>query len=150
MPILGSRTYKLFSSVVSVSAKPKQLTTKIKLEGRAGSYMNNVQVTVQPTPPGTFTGTSYSTSLIILSSWNWFDSTTSIDAANISSGNPLYPLFLNNHQKPLSLQLTSSSYLTYIPFTLAGPNSSPFVVFLNNVKLPYTHDLPYYSMLLVD
>lgn len=150
MPVSGSRTYKKFSTVVAVSAKPKQLTTKIQLAGRAGSYKNDVEVTVQPTVAGSFSGTSFSTSLIILSTWNWFDSTTLIDSANISSANPTYPTFINNHQKPLSLKLGTDSYLTYIPFTRTGPNTSPFSVFFDSVKLPYTHDLPYYSILLID
>ena len=42
MPVSGSRTYKQFSTVVAVSAKPKQLTTKIQLAGKAGSYKNDV------------------------------------------------------------------------------------------------------------
>jgi len=150
MPVSGSRTYKQFSTVVAVSAKPKQLTTKIQLAGKAGSYKNDVEVTVQPTIAGTFSGTTFSTSLIILSTWNWFDSTTIIDTANISSATAGYPTFTNNHQKPLSLQLGPESYLTYIPFTRSGPNTSNFSVYFDSVKLPYTHDLPYYSMLLID
>jgi len=149
-PVAGSRTYKQFLTVVAVGAKPKQSTTKILLAGNAGSYKNDVQATVQPATSGSFSGTSFSTSLIILSTWNWFDSTTMIDTANISSASPGFPIFTNDHQKPLSLQLSNSSYLTYIPFTRTGPNITPFNVYFDSVKLPYTHDLPYYSMLLID
>ncbi len=150
MPVAGSRTYKQFLSSVPVSAKPKQVATKIQLAGQAGSYKNDIEISVQPAGTGTFSGTSLSTSLIILSTWNWFDSTTSIDSANISSLVVNYPQFSNNHQKPLSLKLGTDSYLTYIPFTTSGLHPTSFSVYFDGVKLPYTHDLPYYSMLLVD
>jgi hypothetical protein len=150
LPVSGSRTYKQFLSMVAVSAKPKQLGTKLQLAGQAGSYKNDIEFTVQPAATGTFSGTTLSTSLIILSTWNWFDSTSSIDSSNISSVTALFPQFVNNHQKPLSMKLGTDSYLTYIPFTTTGLHPSSFSVYLDSVKLPYTHDLPYYSILLVD
>jgi hypothetical protein len=70
-PKLGSPTYKIFTSFVSVSSKPKRTNTKIQLTGNAGSYKDNVTITVSPAS-GTFSGTTYSTALIIVSSWNWF------------------------------------------------------------------------------
>lgn len=48
------------------------------------------------------------------------------------------------------MKLSTDSYLTYIPFTTAGAHPGNFSVYLDSVKLPYTHDLPYYSIALVD
>lgn len=72
LPVSGSRTYLLPASV-AISAKPKQTSTKLQLAGRAGSYKNKIELVVVPAPSNTFTGTKFSTALIILSAWNWFD-----------------------------------------------------------------------------
>lgn len=50
----------------------------------------------------------------------------------------------------MSLKIANEQYLTYIPFTKAAGAPLSFSVFFDNVKLPYTHDLPYYSILLID
>lgn len=150
IPAPGSRTYKDNTLSVPISTKPKQLATKIQLAGKAGSYQNDVRMDIQPFPSGTFSGNTFSTSLIILSTWNWFESSTIIDTANISSPTLGYPTFTNDHQTPLSLQISPNSYLTYIPFTRTSPNPTFFSLYFDSVKLPYSYDLPYYSIALVD
>ncbi len=136
---------------VLVSAKPKQTGTKILLAGQAGSYKNNIELKVEPATTLSFLGTKYSTSLIIVSSWNWFDTTTVYSSVTLTNTTSGYPTFTqNDHQKPLSLQLGKEQYLTYIPFIKSVQNPLNFSVFFNNVKLPYTSDLPYYSIQLID
>lgn len=101
-------------------------------------------------PTASFFGNSYSTALIITSTWNWFDSTSFINTANLSMSGASYPTYTNDHQKPLSLNIGTDLFLTYIPFTTTGALATAWSLFLDNIKLPYNHDLPYYSIVLVD
>lgn len=73
---------------MSVSSKPKQLSTKIQLNGYAGSYKNSVNLLISPT--GAFSGNSYSSSVIITSAWNWFDSSSVYNSTTLASTNPQY------------------------------------------------------------
>ena len=41
-------------------------------------------------------------------------------------------------------------YLTYIPIETAGVYATEFSIYMDSIKLPYSHDLPYYSIYLVD
>lgn len=146
-PVVGKRTY-LAPANVAVSAKPRSASTKIQLAGQAGSYQNKIELKVVAALINSFQGTKYGTSLIILSSWNWFDSTTVYNSASFSAAGG-YPTFTqNDHQRPMSLMLAKDQYLTYIPFLKTGPTA--FSVYFDNVKLPYTSDLPYYSIQLID
>lgn len=45
---------------------------------------------------------------------------------------------------------TSQKYLTYIPILTTGAYNLQFLITLNSIKLPYTFDLPYYNIYLVD
>lgn len=90
---------------MAVSVKPKQLTTKIQLAGQAGSYKNDIKLVVTPSTLNTFRGTNFRTALIILSTWNWFDSTTIYSTPTVTTSATTPPVFTNDHQKPLSLQL---------------------------------------------
>lgn len=45
---------------------------------------------------------------------------------------------------------TSQKYLTYIPILTTGSFNTQFLITLDSIKLPYTFDLPYYSIYLVD
>ena len=148
--MVKKRTY-LEPANVLVSAKPKQAATKILLAGQAGSYKNKIELRVEPALTLSFYGTKYSTSLIILSSWNWFDTTTVYNSASLTLLPAGYPTFgQNDHQKPMSLQLGKEQYLTYIPFIKNVQAPLNFSVYFDNVKLPYTSDLPYYSIQLID
>lgn len=44
----------------------------------------------------------------------------------------------------------NQKYLTYIPLQTSGVYNTQFLLYMNGVKLPYTHDLPYYSIYLID
>lgn len=88
MPVFGAPTYLSLSALVSMGSLPLQSGSKIQLAGQAGSYQNNVSITVSPT--GTYSASSYSSGLIIMSTWNWFDSTSSYNLWSTSNVNPVY------------------------------------------------------------
>lgn len=50
----------------------------------------------------------------------------------------------------MSMQLAKDQYLTYIPFKKTDNSQYDFSIYFDNVKLPYTSDLPYYSIQLID
>lgn len=82
-----------------------------------------------------------------MSSWVFFDSITAFSSASLLNANPVYA---NVEQTPFCIKITSSSYLTFIPFKTSTTYASTFYIYFNNVKLPYNLDLPYYSISLVD
>jgi hypothetical protein len=88
MPVGGAPTYLSLSALVSMGSLPLKNASKIQLAGQAGSYQNNVSITVSPT--GTYSASSYSSGLIIMSTWNWFDSTSSYNLWSTSSVNPVF------------------------------------------------------------
>lgn len=93
------------------------------LAGEAGSYMDNIQIYITP-------------------------GSASFDAASLESANPI---FANVEQTPMYIFMEEySSYLTYIPLKTTGVYSSQFNFSLDSIKLPYNHDLPYYSIYLID
>lgn len=144
MPAVGTTTY-LLPENVAVYSKPKSTSTLLNVAGKAASYMSNISFSVSPS--GSFAGNSYSSALIVVSNWNFFDSTSSLASTSLSS---VDPIFANVEQTPLSLQLTSTNYLTYIPFTTTAGYSTLFNIYFNSIKLPYNLDLPYYSVQLID
>ena len=125
--------------------KPKQAAMQLNIAGLAGSYASNVSFTVVPS--NLFQATSYSACLIVMSSWKFLDSLTTLSSTSLSSSNPQ---FANVEQTPVSLQISSSNFLTYIPFKTTAGYSTAFNIIFNNIKLPYNLDLPYYSVTLVD
>jgi hypothetical protein len=144
MPALGSTTYLVPASIM-VYSKPKQVAMQLNIAGLAGSYKSNVSCTIAPS--GSFAGTTYSTALIVMSSWQFFDSLTTLSATSLAS---VDPQFGNVEQSPLSIQISPTSYLTYIPFKTTAGFSLPFNIFFDHLKLPYSLDLPYYSVSLID
>lgn len=46
--------------------------------------------------------------------------------------------------------MNNGNYLTFIPFKTIGVYTSEFTIYLNSIKLPYSDDLPYYSICLID
>ena len=144
-PVSGNPTY-IEPASASLTAKPKVLTNKIQLAGYAGSYKSNVNITI--TPGASYSGTTYSSSLIVVSDWNWFDATSSFSSLSLASANPT---FANVEQTPKSIYMSrNQKYLTYIPLKTTSAISSQFLIYMNSLKLPYTDDLPYYSIYLVD
>lgn len=107
--------------------------------------MSNIDFTVSPS--SIFSGTSYSTALIVMSSWQFYDSSTTLSSTSLASVNPVYA---NVEQMPICIKITSSSFLTYIPFRTSGVYATDFNIRFDNIKLPYSLDLPYYSVSLID
>lgn len=143
-PTSGNPTYLVPQNIL-VYSKPKQSAMQLNIAGLAGSYMSGISFTVSPS--GTFNGNGYSTGLIVMSSWQFFDSNTALSSTSLSSVNPI---FANVEQTPLFLKISSTSYLTYIPFKTTAVYATNFNINFNNIKLPYNLDLPYYSVSLID
>jgi hypothetical protein len=109
--------------------------------------MNNISVSITP-GSGSYSALTYAAALMILSDWELFDENSAFSSDTLLSADPL---FRNDEQTPLSIALEEySSYLTYIPLGTVGTYSSQFTFYLDNIKLPYNHDLPYYSIYLID
>lgn len=143
-PVSGQPTY-LMPNNIAVYSKPKQNAMELNIAGLAGSYKSNIKFTVVPS--ASFSGNSYATAVIVLSSWQFFDSLTVLNAISTSSINPT---FGNIEQTPLSLKISSTLFLTYIPLRTSGVYSTVFNIVFDNIKLPYNLDLPYYSVSLID
>lgn len=56
--------------------------------------------------------------------------------------------FGTNNRAPLGLYMTGGMYLTIIPLTYVAYNSN-FNIYLDNVHMPYTYDLPTYYIYVV-
>lgn len=124
-------------------------TNKIQLAGKAGSYKDGVNITITPGTPTYSAVSSYSSALIVVSDWQWFDSTSAF--SSLSTTPPGNPLFRNIEQTPKSIYMpVNQKYLTYIPLQTSAVYNTQFLLYMNGVKLPYTHDLPYYSIYLID
>ncbi len=113
-PTGGSST-QITPQNIQVYSKPKKSTMKLNIAGLAGSYVSNVKFTVSPS--SSFNANGYSSCLIVMSSWQFFDSNTALSATSIASANPQ---FANIEQTPLCLKISSTSYMTYIPFKTTG------------------------------
>ena len=44
----------------------------------------------------------------------------------------------------------NQKYLTYIPLKTTSSITTQFLIYMDRVKIPYTDDLPYYSIYLID
>lgn len=71
---------------ISVYSKPQRTSMQFNVMGLAGSYKSNVTFTVQPS--SSFTPTTYSAGLIVKTSWQFYDSLTSLASSSLSS---VYP-----------------------------------------------------------
>lgn len=130
---------------ILVYSKPKKATMQLDIAGLTGSYKSNINFTVSPSL--LFAGTTYSTALIVMSSWQFYDSTTALSSHSLLIANPT---FANIEQTPICIKITSSSFLTYIPFKTTAGYTTDFDINFDNVKIPYSLDLPYYSVSLID
>ena len=145
-PISPNPTYRSAAGVL-ISSKPEVLTNKMDLAGEAGSYMDNIQIYITP-GSASFDADTYAAALMIVSDWMVFDENSGFSAASLASANPI---FANVEQTPMYIFMEEySSYLTYIPLKTTGVYSSQFNFSLDSIKLPYNHDLPYYSIYLID
>lgn len=111
--------------------------TNISLQGKAGSYRDNVTINVASSS----ISTNYLSYIVISSSWLLFENDkTSYTTSTVSSTNPQ---FYSIYQSPLSLKTIGNMYLTIIPFKITS-GLSTFSLKLNGVHLPYHYDLPNY------
>lgn len=118
---------------------------QLNIAGLAGSYSSNSKLTVAPS--ATYQGTTYSSCILIVSSWQFYDSLTALSATSLGA---VDPHFANIEQTPLSIKISETSFLTHIPFKTLGVYATNFDIILDNLKLPYNLDLPYYSISLID
>lgn len=144
MPTSGASTY-LTPVNILVYSKPKQAAMQLNIAGLAGAYKSNVNFTIAPS--GSFNGNSYSSAVIVLSSWQFYVGSSALASTSLGSADPQ---FANVEQTPLTIKISSTSYLTYIPFKTTGVYSSNFNIVLDNIKFPYSLDLPYHSVSLID
>ena len=86
-PGAGNAT-QLTPQNIQVYSKPKQSTMKLNIAGLAGSYVSSVTFTVAPS--SSFNANGYSSCLIVMSSWQFFDSNTALSATSLASVNPQY------------------------------------------------------------
>lgn len=100
MPTVGAPTY-LTPANILVYSKPKQAAMQLNIAGLAGSYDSNVSFTVAPS--ASFNGNGYSTALIVMSSWQFFDPTTALHNTSLNSADPQ---FANVEQTPLFIKIS--------------------------------------------
>jgi len=146
-PTMGASTY-LTPANILVYSKPKQTAMQLNIAGLAGSYKSNVNFTISPS--ASFNGNSYSSAVIVMSSWQFYVSSSSLSPTSTASVDPQFANVANVEQTPLTIQVSSTSFLTYIPFTTTGVYGSNFNIVLDSLKFPYSLDLPYYSVSLID
>lgn len=87
LPTAGASTYLVPQNIL-VYSKPKQSQMQLNIAGLAGSYGTNISITVAPS--ASYNANGYSSALIIMSSWQFFDSTTSLTTTTLSSVDPAY------------------------------------------------------------
>jgi hypothetical protein len=143
-PTSGASTY-LTPVNILVYSKPKQTAMQLNIAGLAGSYKSNVNFTIAPS--ASFNGNSYSSAVIVMSSWQFYVASSTLSATSLASVNPQ---FANVEQTPLTIKISSTSFLTYIPFKTTGVYGSNFNIIFDSIKFPYSLDLPYYSVSLID
>ena len=109
--------------------------------------MDDIQFEI--TPGGaSFNADTYAAALMIVSDWKVFDENSQFSAASLANVNPI---FANVEQTPMHIYMEEyTSYLTYIPLKTTGVTTSQFNFSMDSIKLPYNHDLPYYSIYLID
>lgn len=87
VPTVSNPTY-LSPQNILVYSKPKKAAMQLNIAGLAGSYMSNISFTVSPST--SFNGNGYSTALIVMSSWQFFDSSTVLASTSLASVNPAF------------------------------------------------------------
>lgn len=137
-------TFTWTPSAATYTTKTQVSTTLVQLSGKAGSYADSIQVDIAPVAT-TYSLTTSPSAIIIVSSWQLYNSLSSL---NSTSNNNSVLTFGADENSPLFLTMTPTNYLTFIPF--AASTTTAFSFFINNLHLPYTYDLPYYSIFLTN
>ena len=111
-------------------------TMSVDLEGKAGSYRNNVSISVAGTLP-----TGNHNFLVISSAWSLFENGKS--AYTTATTGLSNPTFYTDHLSPLSVLMGDGMYITVIPFTCSSTIYS-FTMWIDNLHMPYHYNLPNY------
>lgn len=120
----------------------EQSTMQIDLEGKAGSYRNNVSITVT----GNINTGSHNF-LVISSAWSLFENgIATYTSATTAMANPT---FYTDHLSPLSVLMGEGMYITIIPFTCSSYLST-FTMWVDNLHMPYHYNLPNYYIYLLE
>lgn len=87
--VVGNATAtQLTPQNIQVYSKPIQSTMKLNIAGLAGSYVSSIKFTVAPS--SSFNANGYSSCLIVMSSWQFFDSNTALSATSLASVDPQF------------------------------------------------------------
>jgi hypothetical protein len=109
------------------------------MSGKAGSYRNNVSISVW-NPSVNVGGISF---LVLSTQWSFFEmSVSKLTTATLAMTNPT---FGSNNMSPLSTYMTNGMYITVIPFVYTS-SVSLFNIYCDNVHMPYNYDLPSYFL----
>ena len=87
-PTAGNPTY-LSAATAILSSKPKVTTNKMILRGKAGSYKDDVETKITPGAPS-FSATTYSAALMIVSEWQFFDDSSTFASTSLASADPIF------------------------------------------------------------
>jgi hypothetical protein len=143
-------TYMFIQQLVAYSPTGASYTSKtisntmmLELSGKAGSYPASMIGDIAPVSG--FYALSGSSAIIISSTWSLYNNLTHL-AANLQNNNSALTFGIDN-DLPLSVYM-GSNYLTFIPFTTSS--TTPFSFNIYSLHLPYTYDLPYYSIFLTN
>jgi hypothetical protein len=113
------------------------------ITGKAGSYRKNVSVALYNNGIQTG-GESF---LFLSTQWSFFENgVSSLSNSTLHLANPA--TFGTNNMAPLAVYMTGGMYLTIIPFTYVA--YSNFNIYLDNVHMPYTYDLPNYYIYIAE
>ena len=108
----------------------------VDLEGKAGSYRDNVSITVKNSLP-----TGSHNFLVISSAWSLFEN--GVSSYTTGTNALSNPTFYDTELSPLSVLMGDGMYMTVIPFT-CSPSLSTFTMWIDNLHMPYHYDLPSY------
>ena len=106
---------------------------QVDFEGKAGSYRDNVTVTVSSN--GITNGLNF---LVITSNWYLFENGKSVYSGTYSN-----PTMGYDERSPLSSYMNDNMYMTVIPFECSGC-ASTFTFDIDQLHMPYHYDLPNY------
>lgn len=136
-------TTNFFPTNAAYTSKTQTTTMMLELSGKAGSYPTSIICDVDPIS-GSY-ALSGASAIIISSTWSLYNNLTYLPT-DFKNNNSVVT-FGTDCDWPLSVYM-GSNYLTFIPIVTAG--TSAFSFNINSPHLPYTYDLPYYSIFITN
>lgn len=137
------QTTTFFPTSAAYTSKTQTTTMMLELSGKAGSYPTSIICDVDPVS-GSYS-LSGSSAIIISSTWSMYKNLTYLPADLMNNNSAVS--FGIDCNLPLSVYL-GSNYLTFIPFVASS--LVPFSFNIYSLHLPYTYDLPYYSIFITN